>query len=73
MQSQDGREKVRTMLARNLLTFPWLIDQLAREGVSTCASEISSGISGKRKGPKVDRVIEKSLLVLERYESCLRR
>lgn len=73
MQSHDSRERVRTMLARNLLTFPWLIDQLAREGVSTCASEISSGISGKRKGPKVDAVIEKSLLVLERYESCLGR
>jgi len=73
MQSQGSRERVRTMLARNLLTFPWLIDQLAREGVNTCASELSSGISGKRKGPKVDSVIDRSLQVLERYESCFGR
>ncbi len=70
MQSQCNRERIRVMLARNQLRFPWLIDQLAKEGVITCASELSSGISGKRKGPKVDTVIEKSLQVLECYESC---
>lgn len=73
MQSQGSREKVRMMLARNLLTFPWLIDQLSRAGIDTCATELSSGLSGRRKGPKVDTVIEKSLQVLEQYEMCMGR
>ncbi len=73
MRSQDSRERVRVLLARNQLRFPWLIDQLAKEGVNTCASELGSGLSGRRKGPKVDTVIEKSLEVLERYESCFGR
>lgn len=72
MKLEGSREMVRTMLAKNLLTFPWLIDQLSREGISTCASELSSGLSGRRKGPKVDAVIDMSLKVLKRYESCLR-
>lgn len=73
MQTQDSRERVRVLLARNQLTFPWLISQLAREGIQTCATELSTGISGRRKGPKADLLVERSLQVLERYESAMGR
>ena len=62
------RDEIRNRLARNRLTFVWLIAQLEKRGVITDKTEMSGAVSGSRKGPKADLIIRESLAVLDEYE-----
>lgn len=37
-------------------------------GISTDKTEMSSALSGRRKGAKVEKIIQKSLEILREYE-----
>ena len=56
------RDEIRNRLAKNRLSFVWLINQL------TDKTEMSGAIAGSRKGPKVDLIIRESITVLDEYE-----
>ena len=62
------RDEIRNRLAKNRLSFVWLIAQLEKRGVVTEKTEMSGAISGSRKGPKVDLIIRESIAVLDEYE-----
>lgn len=62
------RDEIRIRLARNRLSFVWLISQLNKRGICTDKSEMSGAISGSRKGPKVDLIIRESTSILDEYE-----
>ena len=53
------------------LTFAWLINRLEMEGVLTDKSEVSSVMSGTRRGPKADLIIEKSNEILDKYDAYI--
>lgn len=62
------REILRERLARNHLTFVWLINQLADKGIETEKSELSSVFAGTRKGNKADKILSASEEILTDYE-----
>lgn len=69
---RENREQIRLMLDRNALTQVWLINQLEGQGVDTDKTEMSSILRGTRKGPKAELIMDKSLEILEVYESKMR-
>lgn len=66
MKSQ--RDTIRFKLLQNSLTQTWLINRLELYGVATDKSELSSALSGTRKGAKVEKIIQNSLDILTEYE-----
>lgn len=69
---QQERDKIRLMLWRNSLTQVWLINRLEDNGVSTVKTELSSILSGVRKGAKAENIINTSLNILEDYENKMK-
>jgi hypothetical protein len=65
---KSERDMIRFMLLRNSLTQTWLINRLEMAGISTDKTEMSSALSGRRKGAKVEKIIQKSLEILREYE-----
>lgn len=61
--STEGKEIKRKLFDRDL-TQVWLIGQLKEKGCLTDKTELSSALSGSRKGPKVDRIIKLSKEIL---------
>lgn len=62
------RMEIRLKLMRNSLTQTWLINRLYEIGVRTDKTELSSALAGRRKGPKVEKVLKEGLKILEDYE-----
>lgn len=62
-------EKIRARIKQYNLSYVWLIGQLALRGIVTDKTEMSSVISGTRRGAKADAIIEHSLDILDNYES----
>jgi len=60
--------QIRLMLMRNSLTQTWLINMLDNAGVHTDKTELSSTLSGRRKGAKPEKIITESLKILKDYE-----
>lgn len=65
---QEKREFIREKLGKFSLTQIWLINELEERGIVTDKTELSSIITGARRGPKVVRIIEASEDILKRYE-----
>lgn len=65
---KSERDMIRFMLLRNNLTQTWLINRLEMAGISTDKTEMSSALGGRRKGAKVEKIIQKSLEILREYE-----
>ncbi len=61
---------VRALLQKHHLTNVWLINRLEEQGVITDKAELSSALSGTRRGNKVDRILVTSLEILDKYEKC---
>lgn len=66
----NDADKIRTRISNNRLSHNWVIYQLHRRGIEVVKSEFSDFLSGARKGPKADMVIEAANNVLDKYESC---
>ncbi len=62
------RMEIRLKLMRNSLTQTWLINRLKEVGVRTDKTELSSALAGRRKGPKVEKILKEGLRILEDYE-----
>jgi len=60
--------QIRLMLMRNSLTYTWLINRLEEVGIRVDKTELSSVLAGRRKGPKAEKLITKSLEILRDYE-----
>lgn len=66
------RKSLHDRLRDNNLTFVWLIAVLDRVGVHTDKSEMSSAVRGTISGEKSTNIIEKSHLILDKYEDFIR-
>ncbi len=66
---EDKRLKVKRLLSTTKLTQVWLIERMRSYGVITDASELSAALSGTRRGPKINRVLDTAIYVLEDYET----
>lgn len=68
-QTEAKFAEVRRRLGENYLSQTWLIAQLRTVGIITDKTILSSALRGTRKGPAVDRILEESEKILEKYES----
>ena len=59
--------KIRVILAEIAKTQVWLINQLSQHGIATDKTEMSAILSGARRGPKADRILECSVKILDEY------
>ena len=66
----NDADKIRSRISTNRLSHTWLIYQLHKRGIQTDKTEFSGFLSGTRKGPKADLVIEAANDILDFYESC---
>lgn len=64
---EKERDKIRILLLSNSLSQVWLINRLEEHGVRTDKTELSSVLSGTRKGAKADTIIKTSLEILNDY------
>lgn len=62
------RTDIRLRLQKYNLSYVWLIAQLRMRNVTTDKTEMSSVISGTRKGPKAERILQTAAAVLDSYE-----
>lgn len=67
------RDRIRVLLLENSLSQVWLISRLEERGVITDKSELSSALSGSRKGKKVDTILKNSLEILDDYTAKMKR
>jgi len=67
-----GRE-LQTRLREYNLSYPWLINELEKVGITTEKTELSSAFSGARRGNKVDAILEHTQKILDDYESSFIR
>ena len=70
MASDRIRNEIRNKLKKNGLTNTWLILQLKQYNFKVDKSEMSSVLSGTRKGTKAEDILKYSLTVLLFYEKC---
>ena len=66
-------DDTRMRLRNNRLSYIWLIRQLALSGIATDKTEMSSVISGGRKGAKAELILKTSNSILDDYESLFLR
>ena len=69
---QEEREHIKISLYKNALTGVWLQKQLENRGIKTDKSELSSVLSGSRKGPKAVTIINTAIEVLRDYETAMK-
>ena len=68
----ENRKSLHDRLRENNLSFVWLIATLDRVGVHTDKSEMSSAVRGTISGEKANTIVEKSHVVLDKYENFIR-
>ena len=62
-------QQIRAKLVELYLSNAWLLNQLERAGVRIHGSVLSNILSGYRKGPQADYVLELSKQILANYEN----
>jgi len=67
------RDRIRIALLENSLSQVWLINRLEEHGVNTDKAELSSALSGARRGAKIDTIIKKSCEILDDYEQKMKK
>ncbi len=68
----EQSKNLRDRLQENNLTFVWLINILRQNGYSVDKSEMSSAVNGTISGKKAETIIEKSHLVMDKYDDFAR-
>jgi hypothetical protein len=68
IRTLTDRDELREKLARNHLSYVWLINQLRRKNVVTDKTEMSSVVAGTRNGKKAETILSVSLDILDSYE-----
>lgn len=64
--------EIREKVEEHKLTYVWLVNRLADEGIFTDKYEMSSVLVGTRTGPKVDEILRESMTILDDYECHLK-
>lgn len=64
---REERDKIRVLLLENSLSQTWLINRLEEHGIAVDKAELSSALSGSRKGAKIEKIISTSLQILNDY------
>lgn len=70
MTLNQMRDSVRVSLAKHHLTYGWLIAELDKRGIVTNKTDMSLYLNGKRVGKKALTVLEKSVMIFDRYEAA---
>jgi hypothetical protein len=65
--------RIRIALAEIAKTQVWLINQLAKRGIITDKTEMSSVLSGTRHGSKADLMLQTSVEILNEYRDGHRK
>ena len=65
------RESIKKRLNEHSLTQVWLINRLEEMGILTDKSELSSTLSGTRKGAKTEALLKYADEILSRYEETM--
>lgn len=63
-------ERLRTLrmkLWEYKLSYPWLVQELYKNGVQTCKEDLSMYLCGRRKGKKAELVVDTAFVILEKY------
>ena len=60
-----------TVSRKNALT--WLVAELDKKGVSTCTTDLSLYLTGKRVGKKASTVLAGALEIAQNYEATYAR
>lgn len=68
----EVRLYVRRALSDNSLSNIWLINRLEERGIKTCGTELSSSLSGTRRGKKAEAIVTTSAEILHRYEKQMK-
>lgn len=68
---QKLRKKIKRKLDENHLTQVWLISRLSDKGLNTDKAELSSVLSGVRRGAKVSALLSAADEILTRYERVM--
>lgn len=66
-EDRQKRDNIKKLLTENSLTQVWLINRLEEEGLETDKTELSSVLSGCRKGAKAEAILSLSESILARY------
>lgn len=67
------RDRIRVILLENSLSQVWLINRLEEQGITTDKAELSSALSGSRKGAKVAKIISASTEILNEYVAKMKK
>lgn len=67
------RDRIRVLLFENSLSQVWLINRLEEKGIFTDKSELSSALSGSRRGEKIDKIISTSIEILNDYVEKMKK
>lgn len=67
------RDRIRVLLLENSLSQVWLMNRLEEKGILTDKSELSSALSGSRKGGKIDKIISASNEILDEYVAKMKK
>lgn len=65
------RESIKKRLSEHSLTQVWLINRLEEVGIMTDKSELSSTLSGTRKGAKTEALLKYADEILSKYEETM--
>ena len=68
-QKKNMAAEIRAKVGRFQLTYVWLINRLADEGLLTDKHELSSVLAGTRAGAKAEEILRKSVEILLDYET----
>ncbi len=69
---KQERDRIRVLLFENSLSQVWLINRLEEKGICTDKTELSSALSGTRRGEKITKIIKTSLEILNDYVSKMK-
>ena len=69
MTLNSMRNLVKMFLTKHHLTYAWLVAELDKKGVSTCTTDLSLYLTGKRVGKKASTVLAGALEIAQNYEA----
>ena len=63
----EKREKIRGLIAQYCLSYVWLVNQLNKRGLNITPNELCQYITGRRRGPMAETVLNLCIEILDCY------
>ena len=68
---EDSRKQyIRSTMYDHSLSYCWLRAMLEKSGVKVHQSQISAALRGTVKGPRTEQILDRAVMILERYEQA---